>query len=370
MSRELVLDVLDLCVRLRFSSSTQRLIFIDCYSPSSLTFRYRHSSFSGPLHPPPSLSSVYQSIGPTYPPYWDDRLQSYFLHYPGLSFAFHNTADPTTPIQTSDFDALDHTQTALSRLFIHYSNHLSSHSPPPPPPIALPSPSPPIQAHPTRGLYLAPLHLWLTFDSTHIQDLLLDMGAPSCITPKAEDKMRIHAGVGGGGELREDGGGGKGGVGGNGGGAVGRGGSDVFYNYYDWGLDVLMEGRSGRMVKAVLHCNMPGGREFGRYRRAECVVVVGGGKKGVGGGGGGGVGEMGVGKGGGGVVGVSGGARWTEVERVIRECGGEVSRGMLNGGGERGSNPFGSTMLYATRGVLFEVLKSGYLQSITLFRDV
>ena len=350
----MVLDLLDLSVRLRFSSSTQRLTLIDCYSPASLTFRYRHSSFSGPLHPPPSLSSVYQTIGPTYPPYWDDALQSYFLQYPGLAFAFHNTADAAAPIQTSDFEVLDHTQTTLSRLFIHYGDQVKA---PPPALIAQPSSSPPIQVHPTRGLYLASLHLWLTFN-THIQDLLIDLGPPSSITPKADDKMRIHAGG-------ADDGGGGGGVGGGAGGG-GGGGVDVFYNYFEWGLDVLMEGRSGRMVKAIVHCNMPGGREFGQYQRAECVVVMGaaGGKRGVvGGGAGGGVEE------GGSVVGVGGGARWVEVERVIRELGGEVSRGMLNGGGERGSNPFGSTMLYATRGVLFEVLKSGYLQSITLFRD-
>ena len=216
-------------------------------------------------------------------------------------------ADAAAPIQTSDFEVLDHTQTTLSRLFIHYGDQVKA---PPPALIAQPSSSPPIQVHPTRGLYLASLHLWLTFN-THIQDLLIDLGPPSSITPKADDKMRIHAGG-------ADDGGGGGGVGGGAGGG-GGGGVDVFYNYFEWGLDVLMEGRSGRMVKAIVHCNMPGGREFGQYQRAECVVVMGaaGGKRGVvGGGAGGGVEE------GGSVVGVGGGARWVEVERVDTGVGG------------------------------------------------
>ena len=47
-------------------------------------------------------------------------------------------------------------------------------------------------------------------------------------------------------------------------------------------------------------------------------------------------------------VGIRSGARRIEVERMIKECGGSVSRGMLNGGEEQAVNPFGSMMFYTS----------------------
>jgi hypothetical protein len=99
--------------------------------------------------------------------------------------------------------------------------------------------------------------------------------------------------------------------------------------------------------KVVVHGNVPGGREFGQYRKNEWKLMVGKGGEGVG-----------------------CDVRWGEMEKRVKEGGGEVSRGMLNGGGEKGMNPFGSTMFYATRGVIFEVLpKSAMIQTVTLFYD-
>ena len=331
LSRDVVLDLSDLSLRLRFSSSTQRLTLIDCYSPSSLTFRYNHSSFSGPVLPPPSLSSVYQTVGPTYPPYWDDECQVYLLQYPGLCFAFHSTADPAAPIQTSDFEVMDHTQTSLSRLFVHYGPHVTP-SPAPP----LPSSPPTCVVHPHRGLFLPALSLHLTFNS-HVQDILVDLGPPDALHPRLDRKMRIHA------PPAHDPPGDAAPV------------ADVFYNYWRWGMDLLVDGRTGHLVKAVLHNNVPGGREFGQYRKCDWRLDLR---------------RRGAVEGDGGqVVEVGSTARWTEVEKAIKECGGSVSRGMLNGGGEKSVNPFSPTMFYATRGVLFEVLKSGYVQSLTLFQD-
>ena len=120
---------------------------------------------------------------------------------------------------------------------------------------------------------------------------------------------------------------------------------DYFYNYYSLGVDLLMDGRTGMLVKAVVHNNTPGGREFGQYKKCDFVLLM---KKGGGSGGrSGGSGVEGEK-----VVGVGSATRWVDVERIIKDCGGCVSRGMLNGGGEKAVNPFGSTMIYATRGVL------------------
>ena len=370
LSRELVLELLDVAIRLRFSSLTQRLTLIDCYQPWLLTFRYRHSALSGQAHAPPSLSSVYQTVGPTYPPYWDEELQVYLLQYPGLCFAFASTGDAAAAVQTSDFEVMDHTQTALCRLFVHCGPQVQA----PAPTAGLSDGAESlVQLHADLGVYVPELRVWLRLGS-HVQDALSDVGPPDAITRKSDNKMRIHAALGSDPPHR----------------SLSRAApsadsdaesasaaSDYFFNFTRLGLDLLIDGRSGLVLKVIAHCNPPGGREFGHYRKCHSLLFL----------------RLAAPAASDDaavhgaqqqqqqqqqeqqqqqqqeedVVAVNCNARWSEMERAIKACGGEVSRGMINGGGEPGENPFGSTMFYATRGALFEVLKSGYVQSITLF---
>ena len=401
LSADLIVDVLHLSIRLRFAADTQRLYLIDAYSPTQLTLSYLHTSFSGPSHPAPSLSSIYQTFGPSFPPQFDPKRQAWLLKYPGVAFVFDDhTAANTGVVQVmSDgelsYDDMDDRDVSLTRILVLHGEQFT-----PPPPSLLPSAasasslssSHSVHAHINRGLYLASRSLWLPFHHS-IQDVLLDLGPPDSITWKNDEKMRIHDhhnhqhptiqqqhtttihtanttntnhhttphhphSSSNGGGL----------------------GDSFFFNYYGLGLDLLMEGRQGRVVKFVLHGNWMGSREFAQYSKCDYMLLIPHsatsaaphctapssdvGSGGSGSGGGGALVPLAC-------VGCN--ARWSDVQRLLMECGCEVSRGMLNGagGGEKGTprSPFGGTMYYAARGVLFEVLKVGYLQTVTLFYE-
>ena len=345
LQHSITLCLMDVSIRLRFSPHTQRLILIDAYSPASLSFRYQHSSFpsASASSSPPSLSSIYAVFGPTYPPAWDGSKQAYLLQYPGICFAFGSPdSSVESPIET-DWDVMDDGQAlSLCRLFVHYGAQVDA-APPASITTASVNSGSVVQLHVGRGIWLSSLQLWLTFSSS-VQDLLLDLGRPDAITRKVDEKMRIHA--------------------------VSAAASPpcselYFFNYFSLGLDLLIDGsRGGQVSKIVLHTNCVGSSDFGLYNKCDFLLLLpAAGAGGQHGRAGGGAADAEVP-----VVGVGCNARWDEVNAVLREGGCEVSRGMLNGGGEKGSTPFGSTMYFATRGLLFEVMKTGYLQTVTLFQ--
>ena len=378
LAADLLIDVRNLSIRLRFAANTQRLFLIDAYSPSQLTFTYLHTSFSGPSHPPPSLSSIYHTFGPSFPPQFDPERRAWLLKYPGIAFAFDDhTAANTGVVQVmsegeQSFDDMDDRDVSLTRILVLHGDQFT----PPTPSLTSPtasalslSSSHSVHAHVNRGLYLASRSLWLPFHHS-IQDVLLDMGPPDAITWKKDTKMQIHSNH----HTHHDhhsqhshshnhG--------------CSRG-DAFFFNYYALGIDLLMEGRQGRVVKMVLHGNWMGSREFGQYNKCDYTLLLPHNSS---------SGDTQAGSGEGSVVqlaGVGCNARWVDVQRLLANCGLEVSRGMLNGvgggGGGGGSiggsmekgvvrSPFGGTMYYAARGVLFEVLKTGYLQTVTLFYE-
>ena len=385
LAADIIIDVLHLGIRLRFAADTQRLYLIDAYSPTQLTFNYLHTSFSGPSHSPPSLSSIYQTFGPSFPPQFEPKRQAWLLKYPGIAFVFDDhTAANSGVVQVMSagelsYDDLDDRDVSLTRILVLHGEHFS----PPQPSLSSTasasslSSSHSVQAHINRGLYLASRSLWLPFHHS-IQDVLLDLGPPDSITWKNDEKMRIYASPPQHNSNHHDhhnqhhtstphnphmphhNGGGVG--------------DSFFFNYYGLGLDLLMEGRRGRVVKFVLHGNWMGSREFAQYDKCDFMLLLR--HNGAAAARGTAVGETTGGGGDGSLVPlacVGCNARWPDVQRLLTDCGCDVSRGMLNGGGggEKGAarSPFGGTMYYAARGVLFEVLKAGYLQTVTLFYE-
>uniref|UniRef100_A0A0R0F6N4 Uncharacterized protein n=1 Tax=Glycine max TaxID=3847 RepID=A0A0R0F6N4_SOYBN len=87
---------------------------------------------------------------------------------------------------------------------------------------------------------------------------------------------------------------------------------DYFYNYFTCGLDILFDGQTHKIKKFVLHTNFPGHADFNSYIKCNFVVYG-------------------------------------------LDC--------------SASNPFGSTLVYGYQNIAFEVMKNGYIATITLFQS-
>ncbi|KAI7860115.1 hypothetical protein BDC45DRAFT_431743 [Circinella umbellata] len=88
------------------------------------------------------------------------------------------------------------------------------------------------------------------------QDILAELGKPSRIFYKEEDKMKIHSVTDDGamiGRPSED--------------RKGDPPTDYFFNYFHLGIDILIDGTLHVCKKIVLHGNIPGHYDFQRYKR-------------------------------------------------------------------------------------------------------
>lgn len=81
------------------------------------------------------------------------------------------------------------------------------------------------------------------------QDVCTNLGAPSSVFYKSEDKMKIHSPSA---HKR-----------------VQNRRSDFFFNYFTLGLDVLFDARTQKVKKFILHTNYPGHYVFNIYHRCE-----------------------------------------------------------------------------------------------------
>jgi hypothetical protein len=105
---------------------------------------------------------------------------------------------------------------------------------------------------------------------TTAQDLLADLGKPSHIFYKEQDKMKIHSLNDNGKEQQPE--------------ILDPNQStehdkqlhsptDYFFNYFHLGLDILIDGGLHVCKKVVLHTNVPGHYDFGRYKRCPFTLV-------------------------------------------------------------------------------------------------
>lgn len=81
------------------------------------------------------------------------------------------------------------------------------------------------------------------------QDVCTNLGAPSSVFYKSEDKMKIHSPSA---HKR-----------------VQNRRSDFFFNYFTLGLDILFDARTQKVKKFILHTNYPGHYVFNIYHRCE-----------------------------------------------------------------------------------------------------
>ncbi|ORX45512.1 UPF0183-domain-containing protein [Hesseltinella vesiculosa] len=283
-------------IHLWFDASLQRLKCIECFDPSKVKLVYQNGDVSS-SRTIPTFLSIYKSFGPTYPGDFDEPQCTYTLSYPGVSFAF--------PIPTKYHDIYkqsndlplefpDGTTPIASKLYVFPSQSPNWVS------AALPNISKllteigdglkygkwgrrdveKVVAKVSQGIELHfPSHegkdegqhqVDILLGCTTVQEILSDLGRPSRLFYKEEDKMKIHSvdepsNKSGSSDLNDederD---------------IGQRdeATDYFLNYFHLGLDFLIDGSRHVCVKIVLHGNIPGHFDFQRYKRCPYQIIL------------------------------------------------------------------------------------------------
>ncbi|KAI8137434.1 hypothetical protein BJV82DRAFT_635366 [Fennellomyces sp. T-0311] len=293
-------------INLRFDGGLQRMKSIECFDPTKIKLVYQNSDVSS-SRTIPTFLLIYKSFGPTYPGEFDRTRSIYTLKYPGLSFVFPIPARHRELYESSTdlpLEFPDGTTPIASHVYL-FSNGSSSWQKAAVPPlskvIAEHNGSTTlkygkigrrevehVKAQPGKEAVLYfPTHETLDSRENTIvtsqvriilnvstpQDILAELGKPSRIFYKEEDKMKIHS-------VTDDGA------------MVGKieesdksdhdhgvvneqeekdasilDPTDYFFNYFHLGIDILLDGAQHVCKKIILHGNIPGHYDFQRYKR-------------------------------------------------------------------------------------------------------
>jgi len=95
-----------------------------------------------------------------------------------------------------------------------------------------------------------PQPIWIRIGETTSQGLICDLGSPLRTFYKEDDRMTIHSVQGS--QEKDDG---------------------YFYNYFQYGIDILLSGTTHTVKKIILHSNIPGSFMFQRYKRCPWEIV-------------------------------------------------------------------------------------------------
>lgn len=327
-------------LNLRYDGSLQRLKSIECYDPSKVKLVYQNSDVSSSKTIPTFLL-IYKSFGPTYPGEFDMTQSTYTLKYPGLAFTFPIPAKHQNLYKSSTDLPLEFPDgtTPIASKIVLYSNSNTwqeANVPSLPKVIAESNASSSIKygklerrelenviVKPTKGVTLifpAANHIGTGENNTnnqtdtihtendsannnghnnkthntfihnrtvsihlHVstpQDILAELGKPSRIFYKEEDKMKIHsvndqastsqaslhhpfelstsdAVAAAANNVLDD---------------KGVQPTDYFFNYFYLGIDVLMDGALHVCKKIILHGNIPGHYDFQKYKRCPFQI--------------------------------------------------------------------------------------------------
>ncbi|XP_073012139.1 PHAF1 protein At3g51130 [Typha latifolia] len=339
---DIVISFPDHGFHLRFDPWSQRLRLIEIYDVKRLQMRYATSLIGGPSTLA-TFVAVYALFGPTFPGIYDNDRGIYTLFYPGLSFAFpipsqytsifHDREvlaelplefpDGTTPVtcRVSLYDSTSDGKVGVGSLMDKAS-------------------VPPLSA---GSLYMEEVHaklgeeLWFTIGGQHIpfgaspQDVWTELGRPCGIHQKQVDQMVIHSASDPRPRTTLC--------------------ADYFYNYFSRGLDILFDGQTHKIKKFVLHTNFPGHSDFNSYMKCNFVIYDG---------------EMeGTDEPGSAPKScITPSTKWEQVKEILGDGGRAAiqTQGSMN-------NPFGSTFVYGYQNVAFEVMKNGYIATVTLFQS-
>jgi len=176
----------------------------------------------------------------------------------------------------------------------------------------------------SQGIEFAQRLCSLDFKST-TQDVLSSLGPPSRIFYKDEDKMKIHTNS-----------------------YSGLGCEDYFYNYFALGVDILFDVQKHVVKKFILHTNFPCHHEFNRYVKCNFIIRLpipnhnDKDKKA-------------------GLITVHPDSKWPDIQPYFGVSGKPVVHNQSS------ANPFGATLFYGYKNVIFEVMQNSYIASVCLF---
>ncbi|KAI8333191.1 hypothetical protein EDC96DRAFT_526126 [Choanephora cucurbitarum] len=316
-------------LHLRYDASLQRLKSVECYDPSKVKLVYQNSDVSS-SRTIPTFLLIYKSFGPTYPGEFDAKLSIYTLKYPGLAFTFpiptrHQNLYTSSTDLPLEFP--DGTTPIASKVILYSNSHLWQQATVPSLPKVIAESNSSnttkygklgkreverVIARPTQGVTLLfPTYshaadipdntkknntppnptpsanpiihnsVSIELNTTAAQDILADLGKPTRVFYKEEDKMKIHSVM-----THHD-------I------AVNKQHpiesksndtlinatdekdkdpsviqpTDYFFNYFHLGMDILIDGGLHVCKKIVLHGNIPGHYDFQRYKRCPFQMI-------------------------------------------------------------------------------------------------
>ncbi|XP_008775646.1 UPF0183 protein At3g51130 isoform X1 [Phoenix dactylifera] len=339
---DIVISFPDHGFHLRFDPWSQRLRLIEVYDVKRLQMRYATSLIGGPSTPA-TFVAVYALFGPTFPGIYDKDRGIYTLFYPGLSFAFPIPRQYTNCCHDGEVSAElplefpDGTTPVTCRVSVYDSSSDSKVG------VGTLMDKASVPPLPAGSLYMEEVHaklgeeLWFTIGGQHIpfgaspQDVWTELGRPCGIHQKQVDQMVIHSASDPRPRTTLCG--------------------DYFYNYFSRGLDILFDGQTHKIKKFVLHTNFPGHSDFNSYMKCNFVIY----DADI---------EATIRPGSTPKCCITPSTKWEQVKEILGDGGRAAiqTQGSMN-------NPFGSTLVYGYQNVAFEVMKNGYIATVTLFQS-
>lgn len=349
-------------IRLIFDPVVQRLKIIEVFNMKLIKLKYGSVYFNSP-EVLPSIEQIEHSFGATHPGVYDQAKQLFALHFRGLSFYF--PVDSKLHSRNShglgSLVFLNGASPVVSKMALYSGNNLADCKPPQLPlscynrqihlesAIVLRNPN-----GTTRGLKLQlftegssralePRRQCFTREvifGDSCQDVAMALGAPNAIFFKSEDKMKIHSSN----VYRQ---------------AQSKR-SDVFFNYFTLGIDILFDARTQQCKKFILHTNYPGHFNFNMYHRCEFqfqlkadrdqsaqqrdrILASSAG------------------------VPISAYSKWDEISALLLPS--ERPVVLHRASSTNTANPFGSTFCYGYQDIIFEVMPNNHIASVTLYNS-
>ncbi|XP_037950161.1 UPF0183 protein CG7083 [Teleopsis dalmanni] len=346
-------------LRLIFDPVVQRLKTIEVFNMKLVKLKYGGVYFNSP-EVLPSIEQIEHSFGATHPGVYDAAKQLFALHFRGLSFYF--------PVDSKLHAGYAHglgslvflsgASPVVSKMSLYAGSNVAETRPPPLPlacyhrqmyldsAVVLRS-----VLGSTKGLKLKlftegsgralePRRQCFTKEvlfGDSCQDVAMNLGAPNRIFFKSEDKMKIHSSnVNRQAQSKR---------------------SDIFFNYFTLGIDVLFDARTQQCKKFILHTNYPGHFNFNMYHRCEfqfqlyaeraldsntkmCTDSPD-------------------------CVNITAYSKWDEISSALAPS--ERPVVLHRVGSTNTANPFGSTFCYGYQDIIFEVMGNNHVASVTLY---